>query len=982
MTKALPKFWLMTACASVALLGQSYAQNAPAPPADDAEQTEEIVVTGSLIRGAAENAALPVDVISRDDLDLQGSPSTLDLLKSLPVSSGILGDSNQFDARAQGSEGSGSVNLRGLGAQRTLVLLNGRRLPANPFAFAGAGAVDTNILPIAAVGRVEILKDGAAATYGSDAVAGVVNFITQRGFEGLEVGGNYRIVEGSDGDFDAHGKVGWANDWLDIFIAGGYQHRAELRVTDRDFAVRSLADNPEGGFSLVGNPGAFLPIALGPSPTPFTPVQGVTRDPACTSLGGQARLAGPTPVCGFQFTPFDNLVETTNRFQIYSEANAELPAGVDFHIEGLFSRTEVPRISFSPSFPPVGGANAPTAAASFIPGQFFVPRSNPGFASLISQNPGLLTPTATAASAGALLIATRPFGVGGNPLFPDPGATRNQRTFSFFRVNSELQGSFNELANWSLAVTYGEESAYRNNFDTNINNFALALRGLGGANCNRAANTPGANGCLYFNPFSTAIAGNPVTGVTNPQFNPAVANSADVINFIYQLVETRQKQTLLVIDGVVDGEVPVFKLPGGEIGYALGGQYRRESFQSRNSDNFNLDINPCIDTQTSGNVSCAVQTGLFGFLTGSRPVDTQRSVFAFFGEINLPFTDKLNGQFAARYENYPGSVGSTFNPKFSVKYQLLNFFALRGTVGTTFRSPSLTEAATNTITSLQNIGGTFRAVDITGSSTLSPERAFTYSVGGIFELGHFKTAVDYWSFNLRDTIGQEPVAGLVNALFPTGAVGANNCNAPAFAQIQARFIFSGACSITNVSRLSTFFFNGPRVQTNGIDILSSYEFEHFLGGSAELGGSVSLTRRYDVAATVIAGLTVAQPFSAAGQLNFQTVALPLPKLKFDTYANYSIGGANFRWTSRFIDNYRDQRTALFLTNPNGQIIQSFITHDIAWQQKLPWNSTFNLTVENVLDRDPPFARLELNYDPFTGDPIGRTFKFGIKKKFG
>jgi iron complex outermembrane recepter protein len=977
MTQASKKFWLLSACASVALMGQAYAQTAPAQDNGDVEQTEEIIVTGSLIRGAAENAALPVDVISAEELSLQGSPSTLDLLKSLPVSSGILGDSNQFDARAQGSEGSGSVNLRGLGAQRTLVLFNGRRLPVNPFAFAGAGAVDTNVLPIAAIGRVEILKDGAAATYGSDAVAGVVNFITQRGYEGLEVGGNYRYVEGSDGDFDAHGKFGWANDWLDFFVAGGYQHRAELRVTDRDFAVRSLADNPEGGFSLVGNPGAFLPItATG------TPVQGVTRDPACTSLGGQERLAGTTPVCGFQFTPFDNLVEKQNRFQIYSEINAELPAGIELHVEGLYARTEVPQISFSPSFPPVGGANAPTADASLIPGQFFVPRTNPGLVSLLAQNPTLFTPTANAAAAGVLLIATRPFGVGGNSEFPDPGATRNQRSFDFFRFNSELKGSFAEWANWSLAVTYGEESAYRNNFDTNVNNFALALRGLGGDTCNRAANTPGANGCLFFNPFSTAIAANAVTGVTNPQFNPAVANSSEVINFIYELTEVRQKQTLLVIDGQFDGQLSFLKLPGGEIGYALGGQYRRDSFQSRYSDNFNLDINPCINTETTGNVSCAVQTGLYGFLTGSRPVDVQRSVFAFFGEISLPFTEKLNGQFAARYENYPGSVGSTFNPKFSLKYDLLSFFALRGTVGTTFRGPSLTESAPNTITSLQNIGGTFRAVDISGNSGLTPERAFTFSAGGIFELGHFKTAVDYWSFNLRDTIGQEPVAGLVNALFPTGAVGPNNCGAAALAEIQARFIFSGACAITNVSRLNTFFFNGPRVKTTGIDILSSYEFENFLGGAAELGGSISWTLSYDVGSTVINGVTVSQPFSAAGFLNFQTVALPLPKLKFDAYANYSIGGANIRWTSRFIDNYVDQRTAPFLTNTLGRNISSFITHDIAWQQKLPWNSTFNLTVENLFDRDPSFARLELNYDPFTGDPIGRTFKFGIKKKFG
>lgn len=137
---------------------------ASAALAQETTEVEAVVITGSLIAGTPEDAALPVDVISAEDLARQGSPTTVELLKTLSVSSGILGDTNQFDPRAQGSEGSGSVNLRGLGAQRTLVLLNGRRLAINPFGQVGAGIVDTNMIPSAAIGRVEVLKDGAAAT--------------------------------------------------------------------------------------------------------------------------------------------------------------------------------------------------------------------------------------------------------------------------------------------------------------------------------------------------------------------------------------------------------------------------------------------------------------------------------------------------------------------------------------------------------------------------------------------------------------------------------------------------------------------------------------------------------------------------------------------------------------------------------------------------------------------------------------------------
>lgn len=154
---------------------------------------EEVVVTGSFIAGTAKDTAIPVAVIGQEEIERRGSPSVLDLIKTLPISGPVLGDSNQFSTAAQGRSGGGTINIRGLGAQRTLVLMNGRR-------FAGYTA-DTNLLPVAAIGRVEILKDGAAATYGSDAIAGVANFITRKNLSGFEAQADYRYVPGSKGDY-------------------------------------------------------------------------------------------------------------------------------------------------------------------------------------------------------------------------------------------------------------------------------------------------------------------------------------------------------------------------------------------------------------------------------------------------------------------------------------------------------------------------------------------------------------------------------------------------------------------------------------------------------------------------------------------------------------------------------------------------------------------------------------------------------------
>ena len=173
--------------------------------ADAAEGAPAIIVTGTLIRDAGQETPAPVEVISAEEIARQGSPSILDLTRRLAVSSGVLGDSSQFDGRSQFAEGSASINLRGLGPQRTLVLLNGRRVA--PSGSSSQPFVDLNMLPADALERIEILKDGAAATYGSDAIAGVVNIITRTGQRGFHGSAAYRHIDRSDGDWN--GALSW-----------------------------------------------------------------------------------------------------------------------------------------------------------------------------------------------------------------------------------------------------------------------------------------------------------------------------------------------------------------------------------------------------------------------------------------------------------------------------------------------------------------------------------------------------------------------------------------------------------------------------------------------------------------------------------------------------------------------------------------------------------------------------------------------------
>ncbi|MFD3266719.1 TonB-dependent receptor plug domain-containing protein, partial [Phenylobacterium ferrooxidans] len=167
---------------------------------------EEVVVTGSFIAGTPEDAALPVDVIGSKELANRGAPTMVQLIKTIPSSGAVIGENNRFGS----GSGAATINLRNLNSavtgSRTLVLFNGRRLPTSPQAIS---SVDINLLPTAAIGRVEVLKDGAAATYGSDAIGGVVNFITRTDLDGFELNANYQGISGSPGDYEGSIAYGY-----------------------------------------------------------------------------------------------------------------------------------------------------------------------------------------------------------------------------------------------------------------------------------------------------------------------------------------------------------------------------------------------------------------------------------------------------------------------------------------------------------------------------------------------------------------------------------------------------------------------------------------------------------------------------------------------------------------------------------------------------------------------------------------------------
>ena len=536
----------LASLASPALAQTAAPQVAAADTVPD--NNKEIVVTGSLIRGSSESAPAPIDVISAEELARQGSPSAIDLIKNLPTSNGVIGDANQFDARSQGNEGIASVNLRGLGPQRTLVLLNGRRIVTSG---GGVGIVDVNLIPSAAIGRVEVLKDGAAATYGSDAIAGVVNFITKTNQDGFLMSGDYRFIRGSKGDYGGAVSLGKNFDGARFFVSAGYQKRNELRTTDRDFTVQPYPNNPGGGYTGGGNPGNFDFNGF----TPYTdPLSGVAygavnfiRDLGCTALGGfrsapgsSAGGTGTAPVdrCFNNFAQFDNLVEPEDRFQIYADAQFDITDRINFRVQGLWGHSTT-RITTSPSYLPT---LAPSAnAASGGSGFFQIPTYAPAlkdYCRVYGTAAGCTVDQVGNPTVAALAfpVLFRPALLGGNPLFKgvngnDRGSAVSNRKSDEFFLTGSLAFELTDDLHLDTNATYSEYHRQVDGTDTFGDVLQNALAGFGGPNCAYATTASrtglnaaqlallaGTNGCTYFNPFSTAVANNPVTGATNPNY--------------------------------------------------------------------------------------------------------------------------------------------------------------------------------------------------------------------------------------------------------------------------------------------------------------------------------------------------------------------------------------------------------------------------------------------------------------------------------
>lgn len=985
-------FGLRSGCALVALacgMAAGSAASAQTASATEAEDVE-IIVTGSFIRGTREDAAVPVDVFTADDLNKQGITSPLEFIKQLPSVGAALGDTNQFSTSAQGFQGNGSLNLRGLGPTRTLVLFNGRRTVLAP----GDGFADTNLIPIFALENIEILKDGAAATYGSDAIAGVANFVTRRNFNGAIIQGDFDSIEGSRGNWTGSVLVGHTFGKVNLMAGAGWQHRSTLPSFSRDFSRTSYADNPSA-WSVLATPGTFGATYLNGG-VPSTTIVRDGGTAGCSGVGGVNDTTGPggtgLPICRFSFLPWNNIIEEEDRYQGYLQADIDLSDRTKVHLEFTYAQTDT-TVGQSPSFPPTQGPRGSGSTSAFT-----VSPNNPGVPAFLAQN-GLLPGTAQRPLAAITAVLWRPFGWLGNPSEPVRGAGLGSAENKSYRFSGTVDQEFtdNFRAQFSGTLWRSEREAFsRDMVGSRLQN---ALNGLGGPNCNVAANTPGQNGCQWFNPFLNA--GQPVSiqNLNNPNFVAGASNSTELINFIQPNNGTRQVEEQFVFDAIFSGETGI-DLGGGPIAYAFGAQYRRNEWSTRPlGPESDLNINPCFREGDRSCVGTPIEgVGSFIFLGGSRAERVKQNVKAIFAEVKIPITERLEFTGAARFEDYGGSVGSTFNPKGSVRWNPTDWLVLRGSAGTTFRGPLANQVVNNQITTLAGIqaaANNFKSVDIFGNpNDLGPETAFTYNVGAVINTSGFTVSVDYWGFDVKDRITTTPGQAIATSV-ASGALAPNNTRFANCSSVFANLItFQGGSCVQgtttglDISRVRTDWVNGPGIKTSGIDLAFDYKTD-LAGGKLNIGAQASVVLDFTFDDFVFRGVLVQAGYQAKGFTNYFRDPLTVSPLRATGWINYATGGLNVRYQARYVGGVDDDRcvglancaSTNFGPTNFGAVVKSFTQHDINIQYDLPISAVktqLQFGIDNFTNAAPPASRLELSYDPFIGNPLGRVFRFGLR----
>jgi iron complex outermembrane receptor protein len=917
---------------------------------------QRVEITGSSIKRIAKEGALPVEIISRKQLEDQGIVTAEQLIATLNIngngSDNLASNADVTSGAQRGNNGASSANLRGQGSDSTLVLLNGRRVATHGMK---GSAVDLNSIPMAAVERVEVLKDGASAVYGTDAIGGVINFILRKNYKGLEAQAFTDVAEASGGEI---GRATLTGGWGDLDTQGwnvlatlAHSENKALRGDQRDF-VNTFQPNRGLSVDTRGTPNAnIFATALGPSllsrtgtgatvPGGSIAYNGVSLldlpgGAGCESIDGMGAYdekLWDTPSAGY------GCAWDTGRAAVLQQpvknTNALMRATFNAGRHQLFAEAVGSRVEVAKSFSP---NQISPSASTFGPTSFY-PSTGAAYNDVYNQ-----------------LVKVFP-GIAANYGLPIAYRWRCMEC-----GNREIATETD--AGRVLIGADGPLTLFGRTFDYRV--------GLSRA-FSESTSTLG-TGYNYTDPLARALG----SGVINPFLMAGQTQSQAALDAIAAtsaagVVLYGGKSIMTQLDGAVSGEI--FNLPAGPVMAAVGLDLRREEYKF-NGDERDLASRRAILNAPFDDVNALD--------------NVKRDIKAVYAEVLVPVTKALELTFAIRRDDYTG-FGTTTNPKVSFRYQPLASLMFRGSYNESFRAPSFNQLF-NGITISPYSGKDLAdpatcpggKVDSTrpgcesvnpetysgGRADLGPETAKQGSLGVVFEpTSFFSASADLWEIRKENTIDSFNLATML----------AN------YEYFQSSFLRNPAGQLAAVDQ--RWINTGERI-TRGVEVSARFNGKFSTGSiwSVGLDGSRLLEKKSRATTDAPFGESEVGRFLFTGDLGL--------KWKHSAYATYKYGNWSGMLQNIFRSGYTDQVlpgvASGRVTPPDySSKVDDYSIFNLSVNYTGFKNLTLTAGIKNLMDEDPPFA---VTYDSNTGagssweprvaDPRGRSFTLLANYKF-
>lgn len=933
----------------------------------------DIVVTGTLIKNPNLVSSSPVAVIGQEEIQLRQSNVAEQILRDIPGTVPSVGS-----AVNNGNGGASFVNLRGLGSNRNIVLLDGTRIvPADL-----TGRVDLNNIPLALVERTEVLTGGASTTYGADAISGVINFITRSDFAGAELNASEQITQRGDGNtfrVDATVGANFDDGRGNAVFSIGYQQSDPVYQGERPFSqfqIDSFSGRPGGSGTTV--PARFG--GLRGSPTRQIDANGALVPTFAT----------------FNFNPFNIFQTPFERFNIYGAGHYDVADKISVYTQGLFSKNTVSTIL----------APSGTFGTSFT-----VPFSNP-FLPAAARTQICTANSLTVEQCAAAAAATSPtdpnyrtFTTTISRRLVEAGPRQSEFTTTLFNYRLGVRGDITSSLGFDIYGAYGQSANDQRSTGTEL--FSRTQQALLATNANTCLTNT--NGCVPLNVFGQ-----------EGSITPAQ------VAFISVPTTASTNTSLGQIRGVINGDFGVASpFAANPIGIAVGGEYRRYTANTR-SDLLSQTPGEVLGSGAASPDSSGKYDVYEEFAEINAPLIEDR-----------PFFKRLTLEAGVRHSKY-STAGSNTTYKVGGSWEPVSALKVRGNYQKAVRAPNIGELFSPTVTGLDNFSAdpcagaapvnnaTLRAVCLAqgapatsigniendpagqinvtsgGNPNLDVEKAKTYTIGAVFQPDFFKNfviTVDYYNIKVKGAI-TTPTPGDVFA-----ACNANlSPTSPACTGIRRNpstgTLFGDPSTTPGIPEPLS---NLGKLFTDGVDVTANFRTPlPFLNAKLNLSFLGNYTRSSKFQATPTSPNRECTGYYSVNCASIQ------PKYSFNQRTTLSFHNVDLSLLWRYIHKVKQEPldadpvegngpafsgpltgTVAFLGNRNFGRIGAKSYFDLAARFGVSENFDLTITGMNIFDLKPPLTGATVgstafnsgNTYPSTYDPLGRRFAVGARLKF-